>query len=197
MRTGAIVLIAVVAAALGALAGLRSGGPGPLLRGEAGQWLLQRLPGADPPPPGATVAKRDEPVPALTLPDLRGNSVRLPADFRGRPLLVNFWASWCAPCIEEIPELQRFARRQPRDGIQVIGIALDDAEAARALLRRLQVDYPILLDTASPADSSVRWGNRRSVLPYTVLIDSAGRLRKQRIGPFARGQVETWVGAVH
>lgn len=193
MRTGAIVLIALVAAVLGALAGLRSGGPGSLLHGEAGQWLLQRLPGADP-PPGTTVAKRDEPVPALALPNLRGDIVRLPADFRGRPLLVNFWASWCAPCIEEIPQLQRFARRQPRDGVQVIGIALDDAEAARALLRRLQVDYPILLDTAGPADSSVRWGNRRGVLPYTVLIDDAGRLRKQRIGPFARDQVETWTG---
>ena len=118
--------------------------------------------------------------------------VDLAAIAPGRPLLVNVWASWCGPCVEEMPELQRFARAQGREGVQVVGLALDTAEGVRGFLDRVPVDYPILLETPGPADASVWLGNTRGLLPYTVLVDAEGRVAKQKLGPFGRGEIEAW-----
>jgi thiol-disulfide isomerase/thioredoxin len=134
-----------------------------------------------------------EPMPALVLPDLDGNAVDLAAIARGRPLLVNVWASWCGPCVEEMPELERFARSQPGDGVQVVGLALDTTEGVRAFLEQVPVSYPIVLDTPGPDDASVQLGNDRGLLPYTVLVDAQGRLARTRLGPFAPGEIEGWV----
>jgi hypothetical protein len=91
-----------------------------------------------------------------------------------------------------MPELQRFAAAQGQAGVQVVGIALDDADAVRAFLRRIPVDYPILLDAPGPADAGVRLGNPRGVLPYSILVSAEGRLLKQRIGPFVHGEIDGW-----
>ena len=189
-----VVLVALLAGTLGALASLATSGPGPLLRTEWGQRVLGRWFAATAPavPPGVPVAAVGDPVPALALPALDGNPVHVPGDFAGRPLLVNVWASWCGPCIEEMPELQRFAAAQGDGGTQVVGIALDDAAAVQAFLQRIPVDYPILLDTPGPADSGVRLGNPKGVLPYSVLVSADGRLLKQRIGPFVQGEISRW-----
>jgi thiol-disulfide isomerase/thioredoxin len=146
------------------------------------------------PPSGVAVATRGKPVPVISVHDLAGNSVELPAKYAGRPLLVNIWASWCAPCIKEMPELQRFAAHQGDNGVQVVGIALDDADAVAAFLQRVPVSYPILLDTPGPADAGVRLGNPKGVLPYSVLLSADGRLLKQRIGPFVDGEIDAWTG---
>ena len=189
-----VVLVALLAGTLGALASLATRGPGPLLRTEWGQRVLGRWFAATAPavPPGVPVAAVGDPVPALALPALDGHPVHVPGDFAGRPLLVNVWASWCGPCIEEMPELQRFAAAQGDGGTQVVGIALDDAAAVQAFLQRIPVDYPILLDTPGPADSGVRLGNPKGVLPYSVLVSADGRLLKQRIGPFVHGEIGRW-----
>ena len=126
------------------------------------------------------------------MPGLDGKIVDLAAIAPGRPLLVNVWASWCGPCVEEMPELQRFARAQGREGVQVVGLALDTAEGVRGFLDRVPVDYPILLETPGPADASVWLGNTRGLLPYTVLVDADGRVAKQKLGPFGRGEIEAW-----
>ena len=107
-------------------------------------------------------------------------------------MLINVWASWCGPCIEEMPELQRFAASQGATGTQVVGIALDDAASVRAFLRKIPVQYPILLDAPGPADAGVHLGNPKGVLPYSVLVSADGRLLKQRIGPFAAGEIPGW-----
>ncbi|MDO5505363.1 MAG: TlpA disulfide reductase family protein [Pseudoxanthomonas suwonensis] len=148
---------------------------------------------APPPPEGLAIARRGERIPELTLPRLDGGGMTLPGDTLGRPLLVNFWASWCAPCIKEMPELQRFARSQDASGVQVLGIALDEEAAVRDFLQRVPVDYPILMDTPGPRDASVQLGNPRGALPFTVLLDAEGRLLKQRLGPFADGEIDGWV----
>lgn len=196
MRSAAkVVLVALVAGSLGALASLATSGPGPLLRTEWGQRLLGRWFAATAPalPAGVQVAGVGDPMPVLELHALDGSRVRLPGAFAGRPLLVNVWASWCGPCIEEMPELQRFAASsQGANDTQVVGIALDDAAAVRAFLQRVPVHYPILLDPPGPADAGVRLGNPKGVLPYSVLVSADGRLLKQRIGPFAPGELRQW-----
>lgn len=188
-----VIAVAVVAGALGVLASLWYGGS-PLLRTEAGQRTLQAAmeASAPKPPSGVTVAGRGDPMPVIALPDLDGNIVDLVADYRGRPLLINVWASWCGPCIEEMPELDRFAKSQSAQGMQVIGLALDTQEGVRDFLTRVPVAYPIVLDTPGPADASVWLGNTKGVLPYTVLVGADGRIVKQKIGPFQHGEINGW-----
>ena len=192
--TAAVLLVALVAGGLGVVASLLGTGPGPLLRTEIGQRALNAAlaVSAPKPPAGVTVAHRGERVAPLALPRLDGKRVALPGAFDGQRLLVNVWASWCAPCVREMPELQRFAAHQDANGVQVVGIALDDPAAVRAFLARVPVSYPILLDTPGPVDAGVRLGNPKGVLPYSVLISDDGHLLKQRIGPFAEGEIERW-----
>ncbi|HEY5803651.1 MAG TPA: TlpA disulfide reductase family protein [Lysobacter sp.] len=193
--TTKILLVAVVAGVLGVVAGVLSNGPGPLLRSEVGQRALQTVmdASAPTPPAGLAVARRGEALPALQLPALDGAPVRLPAAYAGRPIVINLWASWCGPCIEEMPELDRFAASQGPNGTQVVGIALDEAAAVKDFLTRIPVRYPILLDQAGPGDAGVQLGNTKGVLPYTVLVSADGRLLKQKIGPFRHGEIDDWV----
>lgn len=198
MRSGTkVVLVALVAGIAGAVAGVlfNPGAIAPVARTELGQRLLQgALASTAPaPPPELAIARRGQLIPALQLRGLDGESVALPARFAGRPLLINLWASWCGPCIREMPELQRFTAEQGPNGVQVVGIALDDAAAVRAFLEHVPVGYPILLDTPGPADAGVSLGNPKGVLPYSVLVSADGRLVKQRIGPFAEGEIAIWV----
>lgn len=189
-----IVLVALAAGVAGVAAGLWMNGPGPLLRSEVGQRALQAVVAANAPatPGDLPVARRGEIIPTLSLTALSGNVIELPSAYAGRPILINFWASWCGPCIQEMPELDRYAKAQGADGTQVVGIALDDAEAVRSFLQRTPVGYPILLDTAGPRDSGVQLGNPKGVLPYSVLVSADGRLLKQRIGPFSHGEIDGW-----
>ena len=192
--TNAHILIAALAAgALGVLASLWFGGS-PLLRTDSGQRALQAAVDATAPAPpaGVTPAKPGEAMPPISLPDLHGQVQALPGIYAGRPLLIDVWASWCGPCIDEMPELQRFANSQGAAGTQVIGLALDTPEAIKDFLTRVPVDYPILVDTPGPADASVWLGNRKGVLPYSVLVAADGKIVKQKIGPFAHGEIEGW-----
>lgn len=193
--TTKVLLVAAFAGVLGAVVGLWVNGPGPLLRTEIGQRALQGAIGATAPPPpaGLAVAQRGQVIPTVRLPDLDGKTTELPARSTGKPVLINLWASWCGPCIQEMPELDRFAASQGANGTQVVGIALDDAQAVRDFLQRIPVRYPILLDQAGPRDAGVQLGNPKGVLPYTVLVSADGRLLKQKIGPFQAGEIEDWV----
>ena len=142
-------------------------------------------------PAGVAAARPGDMAPALRLPTLDGGSLTLER-FRGRLLLVNVWASWCEPCVREMPELDRLAQAQPADGLQVLGIALDRPEDVRAFLQRVPIAYPIALETPGPADASVRLGDTQGLLPYSVLIGADGRIVRQKLGPFAPGEAERW-----
>lgn len=169
------VLLLVVIAVLGGLAGLWFGSA----------W---RLPAEQQAPAGVTPARPGDRVAALTLPGLDGRMQPLRAG-SGRPQLINVWATWCAPCIKEMPVLDAFSVEQGDNGVEVVGIALDDPDAVRAFLAHLPVRYRIVLDTPGPADSSVWLGNTRGVLPYSVLIDGQGRVVRQYMGELSKRQL--------
>ena len=192
-----ILVVALLAAVAGAAASLYFE-PTIALRlagTEPGQRVLKTVldAKAPTPPAGTKIAKRGDIVPAMTLATPNGAKVEIPRDWAGKPTLVNLWASWCAPCLKEMPELQAFASEQAANGVQVVGIALDDAASVQAMLQRLAITYPNLIDAPGPADAGVRLGNPAGVLPYSVLVSADGRVLKTRIGPFADlAEIRDW-----
>ncbi len=173
-------------AAIVLLAGLSAG---------LGWWLGHRvlIPAEKAPPPGVVVVEPGQPVHALVLPELESGHP-FTVSGPGRPRLINYWASWCGPCREEMPVLDAFAAQQGASGVQVLGIALDTRADALAFQRQVSVGFTLLLETAGPADSSVWLGNARGVLPFTVLLDAQGRLVKTHYGAFPSVEsVQRWV----
>jgi cytochrome c biogenesis protein CcmG/thiol:disulfide interchange protein DsbE len=122
----------------------------------------------------------NQPAPDFALQTLDGSrTVRL-ADYRGRPVIVNFWASWCVPCREEFPLLRAVRAEHAGAGLEVLGIVHDDGPAAaQAFADSYLADWPLLLD---PADSA--WNAYRGVLvPITFYVDRAGVVRAVSFGP--------------
>ena len=193
-----ILVVALLAAIAGAAASLYFE-PTIALRlagTEPGQRVLGAVldAKAPPPPAGTKIAKRGDIVPVMTLATPNGAKVEIPRDWAGKPTLVNLWASWCAPCLKEMPELQAFASEQAANGVQVVGIALDDAASVQAMLQRLAITYPNLIDAPGPADAGVRLGNPAGVLPYSILVSTEGRVLKMKIGPFENRQdIDRWI----
>ena len=183
-----IVLVALVAALAGAGASVFFDPTiaTKLAGTEPGQRVLGAVLKAQAPAPpvGVIVAQRGEIVPNMTLADPDGASIELPKAWAGKPTLVNLWATWCTPCLKEMPDLQAFADEQAANGIQVVGIALDDVASVRDFLQQHRITYPTLVDAPGPADAGVRLGNPAGVLPYTVLLSAEGKLLKTKIGPF-------------
>ncbi len=163
-----------------------------LLGGSLGLWLGQRS--AAPPPLVHAPLTVDtiaigQRLPATRLPDLHGVEHDIDA-WQGQLTVINFWASWCAPCIEEMPILAAFHEAHP--DAQVLTIALDRAEPARAFLDDLGVNLPALVAEPGPQDLSVRLGNSRGVLPYTVVVDAEWKLRERHLGKVDRDMLEAW-----
>jgi thiol-disulfide isomerase/thioredoxin len=117
---------------------------------------------------------------SLTLPSPQGVPIAM-AQWRGRPLVVNFWATWCAPCIKEMPDLDRLQREYP--GIQVVGIGIDSGANIRRFQQKVPVAYPLLVLEASGTDTLRQLGNRSAGLPYTVVLNAQGRITHTTLGP--------------
>lgn len=126
-----------------------------------------------------------------TFPDADGKPQPL-AQWRGRPLLVNFWATWCPPCVEEMPDLQR-VREEYRDrGVEVIGLGIDSAEKIQAFRSKHQLTLPLLVAGVGGSDLNRELGNRAGVLPFSVLIGADGRVRERHVGQVKPEQLRRW-----
>lgn len=124
-----------------------------------------------------------------TFVDPSGGKRRL-AEWRGQPLVCNFWATWCAPCREEMPLFEDAHRKYAGKGVQVVGIAIDNAVNVREFTTAVRVTYPILIGGAPTIDLMRRLGNRTGALPFTVLLDTRGRLASHKLGPYAPEELE-------
>jgi thiol-disulfide isomerase/thioredoxin len=114
------------------------------------------------------------------------------ADLRGAPLLLNFWATWCPPCVREMPLLDRFAKAQAARGWRVLGLAADKPEPVREFLAATPVSYPIALAGFTGIELSRQLGNDRGGLPFTVVFDRHGRVRARHAGEVKPDQLEAW-----
>jgi thiol-disulfide isomerase/thioredoxin len=133
-------------------------------------------------PEGSGTASRPIPdtVPDLKLPDLAGQPRSL-RDYRGHPLIINFWATWCAPCRREMPLLQQLRHSYHADGLQVVGIAVDFRSAVADYVRRQPVDYPLLIGEDAGLAAAEQFG-MQTVLPFSVFADAGGRIVAVKIG---------------
>ncbi|MBE7942688.1 MULTISPECIES: TlpA disulfide reductase family protein [Ramlibacter] len=112
---------------------------------------------------------------------------------RGRPLLVNFWATWCPPCVEEMPLLDGFFRQNSSKNWQVVGLAIDQPSAVRGFLQRTPVSYPVGLAGLGGSELSKALGNDSGGLPFTVVLDSQGGVLARKIGRISPDELGRWV----
>lgn len=138
-------------------------------------------------------APRPEAMPAaamdFTLPDLEGQPRSL-AQWRGKIILLNFWATWCPPCREEIPLFIRLQERYGHKGLQIVGVAIDKKEAVAEFRRQLDISYPLLMAEAKGLDLLTSFGNRSGLLPYSVVIDREGAIRSYKLGAYRERELE-------
>jgi len=170
-----IVLVAIAGAGLGLLAGSQLGLPP--------QRAL---------PAGVAVLKPGDMRRDLQLPDAQGNAHHL-SDWNGKLVLLNFWATWCGPCREEMPLLDHTGAKFASAGLAVVGVAIDDTDAVQDFLHENPVRYPSLIGDSVDPDPSLLFGDTRSVLPYSVLIGRDGKILAQRAGSFTSGTLADWL----
>lgn len=128
----------------------------------------------------------------LSFPTPDGGTLAL-ADLKGRPLLINFWATWCPPCVEELPLLSRTYTEKKDQGWQIIGIAIDQPDPVRSFLERMPLSFPVALADMSAVGLTKQLGNAAGGLPFTVLFDANGTLRQRKLGQLKPSDLESWL----
>jgi len=152
--------------------------------GALGLWLGLRNAPPPPAPPAPVAAVPPGPVGALfsqSMNDASGASHML-GRWKGKALIVNFWAPWCAPCVQEMPELDALAVASAANNINVIGIGIDSPANIAEFATRLKISYPLYVASMSGTELARQFGNSAGGLPYTVLIGADGEVKKTYLG---------------
>ncbi|MDE2196803.1 MAG: TlpA family protein disulfide reductase [Gammaproteobacteria bacterium] len=144
--------------------------------------------------PAAAPALTSQQALDVALDDLDGNSHAL-ADWKGKVLLVNFWATWCPPCREEIPLLVKMQAKYAAQGLQIIGIASDEPndEVVRKFLKQMVVNYPILMSDGQSSEIVAALGGNLIGLPYSLLLDRDGKVLKIHPGELQPDEAESFL----
>jgi thiol-disulfide isomerase/thioredoxin len=121
-----------------------------------------------------------------------GKNLALSA-FRGKPLLVNFWATWCPPCVEELPLLDDFYKDQRAAGWQVLGIAVDQPSAVNKWLQAKPLSFPVAMAGLNGTELSKSLGNLAGSLPFTVVFSASGELLHRKTGKVSPQDLAAWV----
>jgi thiol-disulfide isomerase/thioredoxin len=114
---------------------------------------------------------------------------------KGKPLLINFWATWCPPCVEELPLLERFYNQNKAKSVQIVGLAADKPEAVRAFLKKLPLTFPIGITDLSGIALSKSWGNLAGGLPFSVMLAADGRVMQRKMGKLSEEDLKIWLAA--
>jgi len=199
LTTPRIVLLALVAGfgLLGAWTWV-NGPPAKLLHllmtTRAGDRIAQDLLRATAPaaPPGVRVLRTGDALPSWILPDVSGRAQPL-AQWKGKTLLISFWATWCVPCLKEMPVLAAAQHAHAGQGVQIIGVAMDNPLAVREYLDVHPPVYPMLLGGAPKPDLRVVLGDTRRALPFSVLVGPDGRIRRTRLGGLDADTLHRWL----
>jgi thiol-disulfide isomerase/thioredoxin len=119
------------------------------------------------------------------------------ASLRSKPLLLNFWATWCPPCIRELPELNRFQRDHRAAGWTVLALAVDSPAPVREFLGKLPLDMPVVLAGLPGTELARTLGNAQGGLPFSVMLDASGRVRHRKLGQTHYAELASWARQVH
>ena len=123
--------------------------------------------------------------PEFAAADLDGN-LRNIKEWDGKLIFLNFWATWCPPCLKEIPDFIELQREYGSQGLQIIGIAIDDEEAVRGYVNKVGMNYPTMVLEAEGVGLAKRFGNGAGVLPYTVIIKHDGEINNTIMGELSK-----------
>ena len=126
----------------------------------------------------------------LSFPDVQGHPQTL-SQWRGQPVVLNFWASWCAPCREEMPEFVTLRSHYLPKGVEFVGIAIDDPANVAQFLQKQPVNYPILIGGGAGHSLARQLGNPSGALPYTIVLDRNGDVVLSHLGRLPRAKLET------
>lgn len=118
------------------------------------------------------------------------------ANFRGVPLVINFWATWCVPCVRELPALQRFAREHAAQGWKVLALAVDQPVPVLEFVARFKLDLPVALAGIDGLEWQRAMGNSAGALPFSVVLDGRGRVRQQRLGESHYDELVQWAADI-
>ena len=149
--------------------------------------LVLRSTGSD--SPGEPAGTGDIALRSAVLPDLAGQT-RMFSEWGGRILVCNFWATWCAPCREEIPMLMAAKAKYASSGVEIIGIAIDNAVKVRQFASSLKISYTVLLAEGDGLDLMRKLGNTAGGLPYTVVVDRQGGVVHRKLGALKHDDLE-------
>ena len=141
---------------------------------------------------GATAIER---LYTASLDDADGHLQRL-SQWRGQYLVVNFWATWCAPCVKEMPELDRLQRQFEERNVQIVGLGIENAQQVRQFRERLGIHLTLLAGGYNALSLARELGDDQGVLPYTVMLSTKGEVLHRNTGALQPGQMQAWLTAL-